>query len=195
MAITLFLMALFMGPEEPPDVLLSPDQAIVIQLPRTYLKIPKVARMLRSGLTTSFLFTVKGRAPATRTVVNEAAARIDVRYEPWDEIYLISMIHYDGRNERLTAKDLEALMAFFEQGSLRVGRGPTGSAGDWIFQVTLKVLPYSESEMAQTQSWFSEKLGEHTEEQDPNKVLDLLLATSIKRRSVISDFWRVEVSW
>ena len=178
---------------DPPALSLSKEERLLVSLSRAHLESPKVARMLRSGLTTSFLITLKARSQSGARLDQQSGARVDVRYEPWDDVFFATVIHFDGASQRLTLADQKALAEFFGGGNIRLGSLEGLSHSGWVFAVTLRVLPFSESEQQEAQIWFSEKLGETTDRKDPNKVLDMLMATSIKRRSVIKVQWRLEI--
>ena len=197
MTVRLFLLVAlcpWLAAGDVPGFLLKGERRLMVTLPSDHLTQPKVARMLRSGLTTTFVFTLKARAMTGRNTLAQTAARVDVRYEPWDDVYLIQLWHFDGRREKHALADSQALADFFAAGNVALASLAKHKDTQWTLMVTLKVLPFSEREQKATRDWFSEKLSENTKREDPNKVLDMLLATSIKRRSVISGFWRLEVA-
>ncbi|MDJ0838042.1 MAG: hypothetical protein QNK37_16120 [Acidobacteriota bacterium] len=197
MKVRLFLFTAFCCPWlaawETPGLVLKEERRLMLVLPRIHLEQPKVARMLRSGLTTTFVFTLKARAVTGTRTLPSGGAKVDVRYEPWDDVYYVKVWHFDGKFENHKLADTDKLSAFFEDGRIALNSPARLTGTLWAVTVTMKVLPFSEREQRETREWFSEKLDENPKREDPNKVLDMLLATSIKRRSVISGSWRLEV--
>jgi len=184
---------LAIGGENEPSFMVNAEHTLMLSLPRELLDRPKVAKMLQSGLTTTFLMTLRARSTSGNYLSEKGTlARVDVRYEPWDEVFYLTLFQFNHQLEKLTIANFDALVDFFSGDKIKLSTMAGFNDLHWIFQLELKVLPFSESEQAQTQNWFADKLGRNTNKQDPNKVLDLMLATSIKRSPVTSEFWRLE---
>ncbi len=166
------------------------------------LDVEQVASQLLKGLTTTFVFRVEIPGLRSKSV---GGARVEIRYELWDEIFEIDEIGADGRPERHKVDSEEGLRAWW--GSLRLtilDRSLTG-AGTGRARVVLEVIPFSRAEEADTQRWFSEsvhraELGKAgtsapiTEKKGSGGgVLDMLIATSIRRRPLMTFRWDVDL--
>ncbi len=159
------------------------------------LSRPEVRPHLNTGLTTSFVVVVKAAAEPGRKV--RGAARIDVRWEPWDEVFLTTAVGADGRVRRDTHRSFEALAGWWQSLELPVALSlPLGS---WAVRVELSVIPFSQSEQRDAQRWFSSAPDDGAAAGEPattspgesrlNGVVDLLIATSIQRRSIVRYAW------
>ena len=102
----LLLLALVVRLEalQAPAVDTTHDGLALSRLPPV-LADPEVRKQLGTGLTTSFVFTATARGgPAGKT---KGAARVDVRYDLWDEIYIVTRIDGSGRAARVTLPSFE----------------------------------------------------------------------------------------
>ncbi len=79
------------------------------------------------------------------------------------------------------------------------------AAGPWQVEVTLRVVPFSQSEQRDAQRWFNDSIavrppsppaapgpGGEPVTIEPGGVLDLFLGSSIQRRSLVRYDWTVE---
>jgi len=162
----------------------------------------EVRKQLGTGLTTSFAFEATARGTAGGKV--KGAARVDVRYDLWDEIYVVTRIDASGRASRVTLPSFERLAEWWRDARLVLVRGPApGSAVD----VRLKVIPFSQAEQLDTQRWFSQALSaeksgsagavsDAVEDQPESfsQVINLLMATSIGRPALLEYAWKLPVS-
>jgi hypothetical protein len=167
---------------------------VVSELPRV-LTAPEVRPHLTTGLTTSFVLAVSAsRTGATKI---RGAARIDIRWEPWDEVFLTTVIGIDGRPRRETVASFERLDRWWHAQDLPAARGL--SRGPWDVKVELSVVPFSQAEELDAQRWFSTTVGGDEGTRSANEgasrldsVVDLLMATSIHRQSIVRYAWRAE---
>jgi len=165
----------------------------------------KVAPELTKGLTTTFLFRVE--ALNGRAGRGTGGARVEVRYELWDEVFHILILATDGRPRREQVDSMEALHSWW--GALRLpvlSADGSGSAVGRRMRVSLDVVPFSRAEESDTQRWFAESvrraevgtadssagIGE-SESLDDAGVFELLIATSIRRRPLISYDWTLDM--
>lgn len=168
----------------------------------------EVRRHLDTGLTTSFLFKVSLRLPSGGSTL-KGAARVEIRYEPWDEVYQLAALGLDGRlvqHNLSSFGDLESrwrdlrLLVLVPPERTRLGVGPK-------LRIDLEVLPFSSTEQRDTRRWFSESLersgrgnaenaGQVSEERSETlgEVFNLLMATSIQRRAVVDYRWTSPVA-
>jgi hypothetical protein len=154
-----------------------------------------VRSYLQSGLTTSLVltFTAKDRAGTRR----QAAARVDVRYEPWEETFEV-WVAVTGSAPRKDSIAPARLASWWSD--LRVSfvlDGPAvGSA-----RVDVDLIPFSEEEEADTRRWYAEALrggGLQRSSVDGGAIaavpmLDALTLTSIKRHGVLRFSWSAPV--
>ncbi len=170
-------------------------------LPIAIIEDEVVHGQLTSGLTTSLMVRAKtvGR-PLARI---EGGARIDIRFEPWDEIFEVSMAGIDGRGERMTFDSMDALEAWWRTLRLPILTEPSlATASVGRVRVDLDVVPFSEQEQRDTQRWFTDVLDEAGAAREIGsstgrgndalrQVFHLLMATSIRRRPLVSFGWTV----
>lgn len=179
------------------------DRWLRLAPPPAVLADEVVARELESGLTTTFAFTVNARGHG------EGGARVEIRYQLWDEEFHVLAVGLDGRPRRAELGSREELQAWW--GALRLAvldlqappRGRPPPAGDpEQVKVVLDVVPFSSREEKDTQRWLAESLarddrggGEAVEERPSalGQVFNVLIATSIRRRAVRSYRWTVPV--
>ena len=189
--VCLLLSSWFAGDLDHPGFALQEGRRLMISLPEPHLTEPRVNKMLYSGLTTSFAFALRARSEGGGVLVG--GARVDVRYEPWDEVFYVTLVVAD-RKENTTLASFRELVVWFTDYHIPIADMRGFAPQVWRLDLLLKVLPFSESEQADTQKWFAETLSNESNKNDPNTVLDVLLATSIKRKSLISDSWSLELS-
>jgi hypothetical protein len=163
----------------------------------------EVRKQLGTGLTTSFAFEANGRTVRSGKI--KGAARVDVRYDLWDEIYIVTRIDATGRASRVTLPSFERLAEWWRDARLVLIRGPA-AAGLASVEVVLRVIPFSQAEQLDTQRWFSQALSaeksgsagavsEAVEDQPESfgQVINLLMATSIGRPALLEYSWRLPV--
>lgn len=160
---------------------------------------PAVREQLASGLTTSFVLELREPGLLARTV---GAARVDVRYELWDEVYLVAAAGADGALRHLRFADLPALAAWWRRPDLVVV--PAAAGEPRRLRLRLRVIPFSASEQRDAQAWLTESLAdprggaaEKTDDaaEEAGRPLDhlfrVLLATSITRGTLLEEEWEV----
>jgi hypothetical protein len=171
----------------------APDGALSLGALPEVLSRPEVRRHLTTGLTTGLLVRFEARDGDGRAV--RGAARVDVRWEPWDEVFHVTVVDGAGRVRRETLASFESLAAWWS--ALDVVVAPRAPATLAMPRVDLSVVPFSQSEQRDAQRWFSSAPAPETAdgaqagpgESRLNGVVDLLIATSIQRRSVVRYRW------
>lgn len=161
----------------------------------------EVREQLESGLTTTFLFELRTRGLGRRTV---GAARVEVRYELWDEEYLVTSRGADGTVVRRRLPSFDVLADWWSEPGLTL----TVEVPEDPVWLDLSVIPFSRSEEEDAQAWLSESLagpstgkgaaeGASDTAEDGFRPLDrlfqVLLATSIARRSWQRYGWPVDL--
>jgi hypothetical protein len=193
-ALLLLTSALSAGAAERPRLSLERGTLTVSGLPEI-LSRPEVQPHLVSGLTTTFVLQVS--AADGRGVKRSGGATIAVRYEPWDEVFLVTSAGAAGGARQESLPSLESLAAWWREQKLPVLTAGGLAGESWQVKVAIHVVPFSESERKDTQRWFSQSVGSNADDASaaakesagPGMVLDLLVATSIRRRSLVSYDW------
>lgn len=206
--LTAFLLAAPVLAADPPTprVVAGDEWVVLAGLPRV-LDDPEIRRQLDSGLTTTFRLRVELR---TSSGPVQGGGRVEVRFEPWDEIYELAAIGVDVQPIRGRATSFPELVRLWS--GLRLPVLPRRLAGSWRsgpprMRLDLEVIPFSQQEQQETQRWFSESMdeaqggtaeGAGSVAEDRSEaladVLDLLLATSIQRRPLFAWRWQVAVA-
>jgi len=186
----------------PPGVSLDAGQRLVVGRLAAILAEEAVARQLESGLTTTFVF----RAEVAGRVLG--GARVDVRYDLWDEVFEVVAVGADGRGERVALAGRKALETWWSGLELVVAeRGSLTPPGPRELVLALEVIPFSASEQDDAQRWFVRSFGATATSDGPQvtdpaerrgdsleKVLGVLMATSIQGSALYSARWAVAVT-
>ena len=157
------------------------------------LSRPEVRRHLTTGLTTGILVRFEARGGDGRAV--RGAARVDVRWEPWDEVFHVTVVDGAGVVRRETIGSFERLTAWWSV--LEAVVAPASPEPLALPRVELSVVPFSQAEQRDAQRWFSSAPAPESAddaqagpgESRLNGVVDLLIATSIQRRSLVRYRW------
>jgi hypothetical protein len=195
------LSAAVLPAAEGPSFTVGRDGVLVVSGLPDILSRPEVKPHLATGLTTTFALRVTASDEAGNKI--KGGGRIDVRWEPWDEVFLTTALGVDGHARHDSLPSLERLAAWWHGLEIPAATGLT-PGGRWDVRVEVSVIPFSASEQRDTQRWFSDSLSQAppppaTTPQEQaatarpltpvNGVLDLLIATSIRRHSLISFTW------
>ena len=90
------VLAIGLRAQQPPLAFtVQPGGVVAANLPVSILQDASVRKQLRSGLTTTFLLVTRQRD--TRIV---SGARIEIRYDLWDEVWIAQKIEFDRKSER-----------------------------------------------------------------------------------------------
>ncbi len=191
------------GAAQAPAIEAAHEGLILSRLP-TILGEAEVHKQLGTGLTTSFVFETTARD--ARGAKTKGGARIDVRYELWDEVYIVTRVDASGRAQKTTLPSFEKLGEWWREARLVVIRPPAAGRAIGV-QVRLRVIPFSQAEQLDAQRWFSQALSaeksgsagalsEAVEDQPEsfNQVLGLLMATSIGRPALLEYQWNLPIS-
>ncbi|HEX5717085.1 MAG TPA: hypothetical protein VF179_13055 [Thermoanaerobaculia bacterium] len=162
-----------------------------------------VRKQLDSGLTATLAFEVRTTGASPQKL--RGGARVDVRYELWDEVYLVTRLDASGKRERLRFESFDKLGQWWREARLPVLPLPR-APGPWHAEVRLRVIPFSQAEQRETQRWLTESMTEGGDgggsadavsralEDRPvsfSQVLQLLVATSIGRPALFEQEWKL----
>ena len=162
-----------------------------------------IRKQLDSGLTATLAFEVRTTGASPQKL--RGGAQVDVRYELWDEVYLVTRLDASGKRERLRFESFDKLGHWWLEARLPVLPLPR-VAGSWQAEVRLRVIPFSQAEQRETQRWLTESMAGDGDgggnagavsralEDRPmsfSQVLQLLVATSIGRPALFEQEWKL----
>jgi hypothetical protein len=180
----LFLAAAVRAQQPPLAFTVQPGGVVAATLPLSILQDANVRKQLRSGLTTTFLLVARQRE--TRIA---SGARIEIRYDLWDEVWIAQKVEFDRKSERQRLTSLDALEKWWHT-PLRV---LATNAGRLALQVDLSVLPFSAAEEEDARQWITKSAGVATGGGN-NSLVDALIGTTISAKPLTSYRWNVELS-
>lgn len=157
---------------------------VAAALPLSILQDATVHKQLRSGLTTTFLIVARQRD--TRVVTG---ARIEVRYDLWDEVWIAQRVELNRRGERQRLTSLDALEKWWRTPV----RLMSTKASRVALQVDLSVLPFSAAEEEDAREWITKSGGVGTEG-GSGGLVDALIGTTISAKPLTSYRWNVELA-
>ena len=163
-----------------------------------------VVPYLTSGLTATFVLTLSAKDGHGRRMT--AGMRIEVRFEPWNEVFFAVLVRPGAATEQLHLGSQEKLRAWWSALKLPFVMAHA-IAGAARLEVTL--IPFSGEEERETRQWYAETLRVDRRQADDRRsvderpldrdlsrvgeMLDSLTLTSIKRHGVLRFEWSVPV--
>ena len=189
MTASVLILTVLLGDPGPPRIVLDEAGTLGVALSPTLFDVPEIDRRLGSGLTTTLLITVDLRDEAGNK--GRGAARVDIRFEPWDEAYHVRRYPFDrppDASVRILSKT-EMIDLLCEAELIVAELEP----GGWQGRVVLEVLPYSDVEQEGAREWFARALAASDSGGAPN-MFDRLYAASIKRHARERFTWEVAIS-
>lgn len=193
---------------EDPGLELDPDGRLVLHSLPAVLAEELVRPHLTRGLTATFLFRVDPQGLRIRR--QGSGARVEIRYELWDEVFHVAAGTADGAVDRRELDSFGELELWWRDLRLVVA-GATYLDGldpppRRQARVELDLVPFSQAEQIDAQRWFSDSLDEAAKSgaeevaesaEQPAGTLDrtfhLLMATSIRRPALVSYRWTVPI--
>lgn len=158
------------------------DGVVSASLPLQVLQDRSVQTQLESGLTTTFLLTAKH-------VERSNLARLEVRYDLWDEVWLVRRIEFDrvSKRERLVSREAlekwwRAPLRILSTGEPRI-----------LLRLELNVLPFSAAEEEDARAWIAKSGGVGTPA-GTGGLVDALIGTTLAARPITTFHWNVELS-
>ncbi|HEX7150630.1 MAG TPA: hypothetical protein VF618_04010 [Thermoanaerobaculia bacterium] len=175
-ALLLLLPAAFASAQQQPAFATN-GNAVTIALPASVLQHAAVRKQLGSGLTTTFIVIARSR---DRTA--EGGARVEVRYDLWDEIYHVRRFEAGRRIDQQRIESLEKLEQWWRTPSRIISL----NGQRIVLDVELRVLPFSGAEEEDARRWLS--LPDRT-----TSLVDVLIGTTISAKPIVSFRWSAEV--
>ena len=192
-ALSLLVALTTRGAVPPPKAAVSRAGALTLSLPAELLRSAEVAEQLTSGLTTVFVVAVTAKDDDGMA---RGGARIDVRFDLWEEKYLVTVTHPAGQERQVALAGEESLARWWSENPLIVIPARK-FRGNVQAEVKLKMLPFSSQEQSDTQRWLARTLsasrspgGEPTAARS-QEFLRVIIETSIRRRPLLELQWSV----
>ena len=168
-----------------PAFIAQPGRVVALSLPSSLLAERDVGKQLASGLTTTFLLIAQQR-DADRS----GAARIEIRFDLWDEVWLVRKIEVDGREERQRLASRDALEKWWRM-PVRLF---AANADRVALKVTLTVLPFSVAEGEDARQWIA-KSGGLGAPGGGSPLVTALIGTTIDAKPIRAYRWPAEIAF
>jgi len=167
-----------------PAFIANSGRVVAVVLPASLLGDREIQKQLESGLTTTFTLIAHQRDSDRR-----GAARLEIRFDLWDEVWIVRRIEVDGKEDRQQLRSRDALEKWWTS-PIRIF---AATADRVTLQVTLAVLPFSASEEEDTRQWISKSGGIADGGNSP--LLAALIGTTLSAKPIRSFRWQAEISF
>ena len=178
-AVMMVLLALAISVRAQRPTFTSQSGVVAAALPVSVLQDKTVKKQLGSGLTTTFLVVARQNN-------NVSGARIEIRYDLWDEVWIVRRVEFDGKSDRQRIPSADALEKWW--------RTPVRlfatSAQRVALQVDLNVLPFSAAEEDDARQWITKAGGVGSD----TGLVGALIGTTISAKPITSFRWNVDLS-
>jgi hypothetical protein len=185
-AVVLALLALprlALAQQPRPAFSVQPGGVVAASLPSAVLSDSDVRKRLASGLTTTFIAVARNRASDSLS-----GARLEVRYDLWDEVWIVRRVEFDRRTDQQRIASMDALEKWWKV-PLRL---LASSQPRVAIELELTVLPFSSAESDDARQWISKSGGVGTSSGGSGFV-DALIGTTISAKPITSYRWNAEV--
>ena len=157
---------------------------VAASLPASMLQHASVKKQLGSGLTTTFLLV------AAREGKRAGGARVEIRYDLWDEVWLVKRVEFDGKIDRQRITSSDALEKWWRTPV----RLLSASGNRVLLQVDCNVLPFSAAEEEDARQWITKSGGVGTAAGGGGGIVDVLIGTTISAKPILSFRWNVDLA-
>jgi hypothetical protein len=178
------LPAVAMAAEKGPTFVPQPGRVVAAVLPAALLSDRDVQRQIGSGLTTTFVLAAKQRDADRR-----GGARIEIRFDLWDEVWIVRRIEFDGKEDRQRIASRDALEKWWSA-PVRMFVSTTSRVA---LNVTLSALPFSAAEGEDAREWISKSGGVAAAEGSP--LMAALIGTTLSAKPIRSWRWQTEIAF
>lgn len=182
-ALLLLLLPATAAAQSRPNFVVQPGRVLAAALPVSVLADREVKRQIGSGLTTTFILVARQRDADRRS-----AARMEIRFDLWDEVWLVRRVEFDGREERQRIATREALEKWWVT-PVRLFVAPADRVA---LTLTLSVLPFSVAEGEDARQWIS-KSGGLAVPEGGSPLVTALIGTTLSAKPIRSYRWPAEV--
>ncbi len=173
--------------QQRPTFTVQPGGVVAALMPSAVLNAHDVRKQLGSGLTTTFLIIARNRVTGVAS-----GARLEVRYDLWDEVWLVRKVEFDRKAEQLRLTSRDALEKWWRN-PLRI---LATNADRVSLQIDVSVLPFSAAEREDARQWMSKSGGVGTASgaEGGSGIVDALIGTTINARPITTYRWNVELA-
>lgn len=182
--LAVLLPAVAMAAEKGPAFVPQPGRVVAAVLPAALLSDRDVHRQIGSGLTTTFVLAAKQRDADRR-----GGARIEIRFDLWDEVWIVRRIEFDGKEDRQRIASRDALEKWWSA-PVRMFVATTQRVA---LSVTLSALPFSAAEGEDAREWISKSGGVAAAEGSP--LMAALIGTTLSAKPIRSWRWQTEIAF
>lgn len=181
LAASLFLIAAAaVAQQHRPAFGLHQGGIVTATLPVSILQSAPVRKQLEGGLTTTFVVLARHREQMS-------GARMEVRFDLWDEVWHVRRIDLDGRDDRQRLPSLDALHKWWQTPVRIFANADRGT----LLQVDLSVLPFSASEEEDARQWIAK--GGGVARSSGEGLVGILIGTTLSAKPIIRWRWDVWV--
>ena len=181
-AVLLLLAAMAASAQQRPSFTVQAGGVVATTLPLSVLQDGNVKKQLGSGLTTTFLVLARQRDARV------TGARLEIRYDLWDEVWLVRRIEFDGKIDLQRITTADALEKWWRT-PVRI---LATSAARVAMQLDLTVLPFSSAEEEDAREWITKSggVGSGT----AGGLVDVLVGTTLSAKPISSYRWHVDLA-
>jgi hypothetical protein len=183
-------IALGSQPTRPEVVFDRGQQQVLLRSLPQLLEEPEIQERLTSGLTNTFAVDATARGDNQRL---RGRAQVDVRWEMWDEVFIVDVVAWDGTVHRTTLAGSEALQTWWESTEIAI-LAAEGLVADSRVEVTVSFLPFSASEERSAEEWLvASTRRSGARDGGGGTVVRAMVASSIVREPLLHFTWELEV--
>jgi hypothetical protein len=156
---------------------------VTTSLPPSVLHDRDVSKRLGNGLTATFLIM------AWHGGKSVGGSRVEIRYDLWDEVYIVRKVDFDGKVEQQRIASFENLEHWWRGTPIRLLAAPVGP-----LQVELSVLPFSAAEQEDARRWLSKSAGVSgpaAGRPTTSDLIDVLIGTTIHAKPILTYRWKI----
>jgi hypothetical protein len=164
----------------------QPGRIAAAVLPASVLSDGEVHQQLASGLTTTFVLAAQQRGGE-----GHSAVHIEIRFDLWDEVWLVRRVEFDGKEERQRLASLQSLERWWST-PIRLF---AARADRVTLNVTLTVLPFSLAEGEDARAWIAKSAGVSSAEPRSSPFVAALIGTTLNARPIRSYRWTAGISF
>ena len=169
--------------ETRPAFTAMPGGVVAMSLSPSLLQEQAIRKQLASGLTT--VVVIIARESGTKAA---AGARFEIRYDLWDEVWIVQKTEFDLRKERRRLASFDALLQWWHNPT----RIFSSTASRATLTIELRVLPFSAAEEEDAREWLS-KSGGIASPAAAGSFVQTLIATTITARPITTYRWNVDL--
>lgn len=183
--LAILLPVVALAAEKGPTFVAQQGRVVAAVLPAALLSDREVQRQIGSGLTTTFVLAAKQRDADRR-----GGARIEIRFDLWDEVWIVRRIEFDGKEDRQRIASREALEKWWSA-PVRIF---TATAQRVALNVTLSALPFSAAEGEDAREWIS-KSGGVAATEGGSPLMAALIGTTLSAKPIRAWRWQTEIAF